>query len=92
MRRPGEDKFLPGSAREEYVVFDFFAVQLFELVPEDRIAKASLVTDAGGEGNVSIIQVRRTPGKGPSVKGYDQDFVAVVFRTVQKLRPVSRSY
>ena len=71
VRRAGEDVGFPFLGGEEDVVFDLLAVFLGEAGAEDGVGEAGLVADAGGEGDVGVVEVGGAPGEGPGIESYD---------------------
>ena len=75
-----EDGALPFLGGEDGVRFWGFAWVVFgEAGAEDGVGEADLVADAGGEGDVGVVEVGGAPGQAPGVEGDDQDGVVVLF-------------
>ena len=89
MPRSGKYSFLPRHTCKKNIIFDLLVVHLFKLAAEYRITEACLVTNTRSKGDVCIVEVGRSPSKGPCVESDDEHFIAVVLGAIEKLGTVS---
>lgn len=77
--RGAEDCLFPCAGGEEDVVFDFLLVFFFEFTAEDEIREADSVADAGGKGDVCIVEVSGPPRKRPGIECDKQCGITISF-------------
>lgn len=66
-------------------------MSLLEFTTEYGIREPRLVSNTGCEGNISVVQVGRAPGKGPGVKSHEEDSVPIRFGAAKELKVVRSS-
>lgn len=83
----GENVSFPfARGKEDIILWGLVVVFLGKLGAEDRVRETGLVTNAGCEGYVGIVEVGRPPSEGPGVEGHNEDSKPIGLGAVEKLQ------
>ena len=86
MGRSAGYTLLPFKARKEDIVFPFFVVYSGKFSPKHGVGEAYLKADTAREGDVGVIEICRSPSKGPGVEGENEYSEAIRFGVPKQLQ------